>query len=211
MKVAIVSEGPTDEATVRALAEAVLSEPIETVKPAIRRSPGIDKLLELLPLIYKSLYYGWQADGLIVVVDSNASAIHAATTADDCGQGDCRLCLARRALRNAAGAVDQTAGRKPLHWAVGLAVPAIEAWCLCAPDNNVSENTWIQGMEAGQKPYTRRELKRRLYGPQPWPEGHTVHAIQAAMETVTDNVALLLSKFPVGFGALRSDLSQWGA
>jgi hypothetical protein len=47
---------------------------------------------------------------------------------------------------------------------VGIAVPAIEAWYLCGRDSSVSEAAWVAGQEAGKPPYSRAELKERVYG-----------------------------------------------
>lgn len=209
MKVAILSEGPTDEAAVAMLAGAVLVPSVEVIPVPIRHSPGVDALFRILPSAYLSVYYHSDADGLIVVADSNATPVHPADIGQECDEPECRLCMTRRAIRQAAAQVKADTGRGPLRWAVGLAVPAIEAWCLCAGDNNISENTWVQGLNQGTKPYTRRELKRRLYGPKPWPEQHTRKCIEGVTPCVADDLRLLENKFPIGFGALRADLRSW--
>ena len=54
----------------------------------------------------------------------------------------------------------------PLKIALGLAVPAIEAWLLCDVDSHVTEAAWMNGLKdsPGRMPYTKGSLKRQLYG-----------------------------------------------
>ena len=47
---------------------------------------------------------------------------------------------------------------------IGVAVPAIEAWYLCGRDPAVSEARWVEAQAHGRQPYSRAELKWRVYG-----------------------------------------------
>jgi hypothetical protein len=54
--------------------------------------------------------------------------------------------------------------RVALMTADGLCTPAIEAWYLCGHDPTVTEAAWINSHNSGQRPYSRQELKLRVYG-----------------------------------------------
>ena len=92
---------------------------------------------------------------------------------------------------------------------MGVAVPAIEAWLLCGKDPRVTEDAWLAGQASGVQPYSRRDLKYRVYGTErpslPW-------EIKRAVEEVSrhrGDVRRLENDFPHGFGALARDLRSW--
>lgn len=90
MKVAVLSESPADETAIRILAEACIERKSELVEFNLR-SRGWPSVQRLLPTVMKHLHYRTSADGLIVVVDSNRSPLHAPHH-DAEPPTDCRLC-----------------------------------------------------------------------------------------------------------------------
>jgi len=76
MKLAIYSESPADEAAIRILANAILRRETQAMDPPPLRARGWPSVRDLLPAVYKHLYYQTNADGLIVVVDSDRAQIH---------------------------------------------------------------------------------------------------------------------------------------
>jgi hypothetical protein len=87
-------------------------------------------------------------------------------------------------------------------------VPAIEGWYLCGRDESVSESAWLEGQVAGGPPYTRRELKWRVYGTErPGLPLETRCALEDARRHARDT-RRLENDFP-GFGSLASDLRNW--
>ena len=68
------------------------------------------------------------------------------------------LCTARGALSITTEALGIT------DFASSVTVPAIEAWYLCGRDSTVSEAAWTAGQASGRQPYSRAELKWRVYG-----------------------------------------------
>jgi hypothetical protein len=97
----------------------------------------------------------------------------------------------------------------PLKIALGLAVPAIEAWLLCGLNPHVTEAAWINGMREGRTPYTRPGLKIEVYGTsRPSLEVET-EAMKTAASRLAANLNHLESLFPHGFGALQADLRRW--
>jgi len=210
MKVALISESEADEAAVRILVEAVLGEPIDPV-PLRHRTRGWNAIPGTIAAAVPAIYYNCAAEGLVVVLDSNSSPIHAGPLGGLCEDIRCRLCMARRGLERALSKLRPVAHRGPLRTAVGLAVPAIEAWYLCGKDPNVSENAWVQGLAEDRVPYTRNQLKQRAYGTdRPSLALETECATRESLRIASD-LDLLVKKFPIGFGALRSDLGKWRA
>jgi energy-coupling factor transporter ATP-binding protein EcfA2 len=89
-----------------------------------------------------------------------------------------------------------------LRLALGLAVPAAEAWYLCGIDGRVSEAAWMQALVGGPLPYTKPELKEKVYGSsRPGRLILTERARHHASRLAGD-VAQLEAFFPNGFGVL---------
>lgn len=209
MKVAILSESPADEAALRVLVEAVLREPLEPVQSGLR-ARGWPNVVQILPAIARHLHFNTDADGLVVVVDADDSVIHtAAHEAPDYHHPLCRLCQVRAVFRRATKKLPPARGRAHLLRCVGVAVPAIEAWYLCGQDPSVSENAWIDGQQRGAPPYTRRELKWRVYGTERPSLPHETQRALEAVRRLRGDVRRLEADFPGGFGALAQDLRNW--
>lgn len=85
------------------------------------------------------LHFRTDADGLIVVVDSDSPIAHREGTAETLGQAGCRLCELRLVARSALQRLSARPVLRSLRVAVGLAVPAIEAWYRVGVDAAVTE------------------------------------------------------------------------
>jgi hypothetical protein len=211
MKLALLSESPADEAALEVLVGYVLGTPFERVAPALR-ARGWPSVEQVLPAILRHLYFNTDAEGLVVVVDADDSVVHnAAHEAPAYHHPGCRICRLRRVFRRVFKNLPPARGRQRVLRAVGLAVPAIEAWYLCGRDTSITEAAWTDGQLNGRPPYTRRELKWRVYGT----ERPTLpHEIKRAVQEVTrhhGDVRRLENDFPQGFGALARDLRSWRA
>ncbi len=209
MNVAILSESPADEAALRVLVEYVLGEPFTTVQSGLR-ARGWPSVEQVLPAVIRHLHFNTEADGLVVVVDSDDSVPH---TAEHDVPGHhhpfCRICRLRAVFRRITRHLPPAHGRAGVLRAVGLAVPAIEAWYLSGRDTSVTEAAWAAGQAAGRPPYSRRELKWRVYGTE---RPSLPHEIRRAVQEVArhrGDVRRLESDFPQGFGALARDLRGW--
>jgi hypothetical protein len=209
MKIAILSESPADEAALRVLVEYVLGEPFTLVPPSLR-ARGWPSVEQVLSPILRHLHFNTDADGLVVVVDSDDSVVHAAEhEAPGYHHPFCRVCRLRAVFRRALKNLPPARGRDRVLRAVGLAVPAIEAWYLCGRDTSVTEAAWVAGQGIGRLPYSRRELKWRVYGTE---RPSLPVEIRRAVQEVTrhrGDVRRLEFDFPQGFGSLARDLRSW--
>jgi hypothetical protein len=209
MKLAILSESPGDEAALKVLVGYVLGDDFSVITPSLR-ARGWPSVEQVLPPILRHLHFNTDARGLVVVCDSDDSPVH---TAEHEGVGYhhpmCRVCRLRAVFRRTMKNLPPAHGRRAPLRAIGLAVPAIEAWLLCGREAEVTEAAWMAGQANGAPPYTRRELKARVYGTTrpslPW-------EIKRALEEVArhrGDVRRLENDFPNGFGALARDLRAW--
>jgi len=210
MKIAVVSESPADEAAVKILVDAILGHETELVIGARLRPHGWPNVLTVLPSIITALHYRAEADGLAVVVDSDDSPLHD-TAHDQAAEtySDCRLCRLRALLFLALSRLSPVANRSPLKTAIGIAVPAIEAWYRCGTDPHVMEATWNRRLQGERITYDRRSLKVDVYGSdQPSLATSTTLAIEAAAR-LGNNLELLEQLFPLGFGCFICDVRTW--
>jgi hypothetical protein len=208
MKLAILSESPADEAALRVLVEAVLVEPVEVLAPSLR-ARGWPSVAQILPAVIRHLHFNTNADGLAVVVDSDDSVVHTAGH-DTPGyfHPHCRLCQLRAVFRKTSKRLPPANGREKVLRGVGVAVPAIEAWYLCGREGAVTELAWTQGQQTGKLPYTRPELKQRVYGTD---RPSLQHEITCALSEVARHhrdTRRLENDFP-GFASLAGDLRGW--
>ena len=209
LRLALLGESLVDESALAILVEAVLGGPFVRVQPNLR-ARGWPSVLQILPAIARHLHFNTDADGLVALVDADDTAVHTAAH-EEPGyfHPRCRLCQLRAAFRRATRNLPPARGRGRVLRAIGLAVPAAEAWYLCGRDDSVGEVAWLAGQLAGHPPYTRRELKARVYGTErPNLPQAVAHATAAARRHARD-LRRLEYDFP-GFAALAADLRNWG-
>jgi hypothetical protein len=209
MNVAFLSESPADEAAIRVLVEAVLQEPIQIV-PAGLRARGWPNVAQILPAVIRHLHFNTAADGLVVVVDCDDTVVHDAThEAPGYYHPQCRLCELRAIFRRTTKKLPPARGRERVLRCVGLAVPAIEAWYLCGRAPDVTEAAWVSGRSAGKPPYTRRDLKQRVYGTDRPSLSFEIHRALVEVQRHRHDSRRLEADFPGGFGSLAHDLRSW--
>ena len=130
MKLAILSESPADEAALRVLAEAVVDGPVEFLNPGFR-ARGWPSVAQVLPAVLRHLHFNTDADGVLVEVDADDSVVHTEQhERPDYFHPQCRICKLRAVVRQTVKKLPAAEGRHRLLRAVGVAVPAIEAWYL---------------------------------------------------------------------------------
>lgn len=218
MRVVILGESPVDQAAVGILARAVLPT-LEIVKDhAIQFPRGWPGLLQTLPGILRALHFNYpHVEGVITVADADHSPIHmrregqAAEHIRSVSFGSretCRVCDLRSAVQRTLGPLPITPHRQePLRVALGLAVPALEAWLLCGrSDIGPSTSKWITGHTTGRYEYTKSKLKRDAYGSDRASEATMLPAATDAACRLSLDIEMLRTCFPHGFGMLVDDL-----
>lgn len=205
MKVALLSESPADETALRVLVTAAIGHPPQFVSPGFR-ARGWPNVAQVLPAVIRHLHFNTDTDVLAVVVDADDAVVH---TAEHDVPGyyhpHCRMCQLRGVFRQTTKHLRPMHGRDRVLRAVGIAVPAIEAWYLCGRDAAVTEAAWLEGQESGRAPYTRSELKWRVYGTD---RPSLAHEINCALREVTrlrHDPRRLENDFP-SFAAFAQDL-----
>jgi hypothetical protein len=205
MKLALLSESPADEVALRVLVTAVLGGPPHFVAPGFR-ARGWPNVAQVLPAVIRHLHFNTETDLLAVVVDSDDSVVH---TADhdrpDYFHPHCRMCQLRAVFRQTTKRLPKAHGRERVLRGVGIAVPAIEAWYLCGRDATVSEMAWCAGQEKGTVPYSRAELKWRVYGTDRPSLPHEIRCALHEVERHRRDPRRLENDFP-SFRALAADL-----
>ena len=208
LRLALLGESLVDESALAILVEAVLGRPFVRVQPNLR-ARGWPSVLQMLPAIARHLHFNTDADGLVVLVDSDDTEPHPpAHEAPGYFHPRCRLCQLRAAFRRATKTLPPAHGRDRVLRAIGLAVPAAEAWYLCGRDERVGEEAWTAARAAGTPPYTRRELKQLVYGTERPNLPQAVAGATAAARRHARDLRRLENDFP-GFAALAADLRSW--
>ena len=208
MKLAILSESPADEAAIAVLVEAVLGVRYKRVQPSLR-ARGWPSVAQVLPSIIRYLHFNTDAEGLVVVVDSDDSVVHTpAHDAPDYFHPHCRMCQLWAVFRQTTKKLPPAHGRTRVMRGVGIAVPAVEAWYLCGRDDQVTEEAWRSGLETASLPFTRAQLKYRVYGTdRPSLQLETERALEEVRRHRHD-LRRLENDFP-SFAALSHDLRGW--
>lgn len=211
MKIAVLSESPADEAAVLTLIQGLLGVEIGRVALPTPRTRGWKGTLNAIGLAIRHLHYRTDAEALIVTLDSDESPIHREGGQSGLCNPRCRLCQLRAIVKAAQANVRPRQGCGPIKIGLGVAVPAIEAWCLCGTDPHITESAWVQSLPLRRFPYTKNELKRRLYGGEnPVLELETKFLVDKAKQLVDGGQLPQLEKlFPVGFGSLADEVRSW--
>ncbi len=205
MKVALLSESPADEAVLRELVAAVLGAPPQFGATGLR-ARGWPNVVQVLPAVIRHLHFNTDTEALVVTADSDDSVVHAAAhDAPGHFHPQCRLCQLRAVFRQTVRKLPPARGRERVLRGVGVAVPALEAWLLSGRDARVSEAAWVAGQAAGRAPYSRAELKWRVYGTDRPSLPFEIHRATEEIRRHCPDTRRLEHDFP-GFGVLARDL-----
>jgi len=210
MRVAYFAESPADQAALTIFTEAILGRETKLVSHAGLRRRGWNSVLTVLPAVLRELHYHSDAEGLVLILDSNGSTPHLSEH-ESVPEPNCRLCKLRGIADEALTKVRPRMHLPRLKIALGLAVPAMEAWLLCDVDSHVTEAAWINGLKErhGRMPYTKGSLKARLYGTSHPSLAIETEAMMTAAARLSQNLPTLERLFPHGFGALLKSLRSW--
>jgi hypothetical protein len=210
MKVAVYSESEADDAALRIFAEGILGTCIEPVLHAGVRARGWPSVRIALKPVLKQLHFYTEAEGFILVVDSNGTVPHSATHGKaNARHPQCRLCQLRQIREEVFARAKPRPDRPPMKTAIGLAVPSMEAWFRCDQDNHVNEAAWLNGLASGQLPYSTAQLKTAFYGTDRPSLALEKRCMIEAARRLVQNLAHLEACFPNGFGVFANELRQW--
>jgi hypothetical protein len=165
MKIAVFGESTADESALYILVEALLETQIEQIPLTLATREGWTYVFKNIAVVIRSLYYTTDTDGLIVVVDSDSTPVHTEEhEKTDGSNSKCRVCQLENRIIEVQKSLKPVPNRNPLKIALGLAVPAIEAWYLCGNDAQSTEAILTKRKDTGTFSL-RRELKRKVYNP----------------------------------------------
>jgi hypothetical protein len=209
MKVALLSESPADETALRVLVAAVLRCTPQFVAPGFR-ARGWPHVAQVMPLVLRHLHFNTDTDVLVVTVDSDDSVVHTAEhDRPNYFHPRCRMCQLRAVHRQTTKKFPAAHGRAHVLRTIGVAVPAIEAWYLSGRDGQVTEQAWLDGQQAGRPPYSRAELKVRVYGTDRPSLKHEIECALREVHRIGPDTRRLEYDFP-GFSAFAEDLRSAG-
>ena len=209
MKVAVFSESSADETGIGILAQALLGQALERADLPSLRTRGWPSVRRVLPAVMMSLHYQTDAEGLVVIVDSDLSPIHLPDHDPAAAAQGCRLCQLQQVVAATRLKLRPVPNRPPLRVALGLAVPSLEAWWRCGIDAHVTEAAWLVALQSRQFPYDVNRLKIAVYGmDRPGLDLETVRMTEEATRVAQD-LARLETSFPNGFGTLAREMRGW--
>jgi hypothetical protein len=210
MKIAIYGESDADENAVELLINAILGAPIKrSPRPALL-TRGWTQMLAELPRIIRALHYGSDADALVVIADSNGHAIHESThDAPGKSNPDCRLCALRQVAQRELSRLKTRPSLPPLRVAIGLPVPALEAWLLSHRHGGLTEAMIKAARLQHREDYPRVRLKELLYGTARPTLQLEIEKMLEAMNEIIGDLPRLRTAFPGGFGPLFDEIVSW--
>jgi hypothetical protein len=209
MKIGFYGESPADQAALAVFAEGILGEPPEPIHMDLS-AQGVTDVLRDLDGVFRGVYYRTDAERLVVVIDCDDTELHEpGHDAPPGGPERCRYCDVSRIIAKARKTLKARPGRQALKVAIGLAVPAIEAWYLVGKEHQVGEAAWKVGLAAGKPPFTRRRLKELVYGTdRPSLELETECAVRETRRIIS-GVKVMETAFPTGFGLMAEEIRSW--
>jgi hypothetical protein len=211
MKIGFVSESPADDAAIQILLEAISGREIEPISRARVRAGGWPSMLQAIQVEYTRLYYHTDAHAIIAVADSDDSAIHEiAHGSSNSDFENCRFCLLSERLRHTRSRLRPRPDGHQVHSAIGLAVPALEAWLLCGSDRHCVEDRFVRELQDGRSlAPLRRQLKAQLYGTITPPLSLEIEIATREARRLARDLSLLETHFPRGFLPFAQQVRAW--
>jgi len=210
MKIAIFGESTADEDATAILVSGILGADIERPHLPSLRTRGWSQMLAELPRIIRALHFNSDADGLVVIADSNGHSLHGPEHEEaPKSDADCRFCAIREVAQCELARLKARPVLPPLRVAVGLAVPALEAWLLSQRRTGLTEAMVKVARQERRELHSRAQLKELLYGTsRPTLELETAKMVEHMREIVRD-LQRLRTAFPGGFGPLYDEIMTW--
>jgi hypothetical protein len=209
LRLALLTEAGTDDVVAQTIVQFLSGRPTEIVTPLIAPARGWPAVRDQVPGFVKGAYYHTDADAIVVLVDSDLSTPHSAEHDTVGAVRGCRLCELRTMVRETLSGVSPVTGRAMPRTAVGVAVPAIEAWLLAGLDSRASEASWAQAQREARFFQIKRALKLAAYGAARVGEQVAIPRARHLILEALRKGDLLRQSFPAGFGAFADDILAW--
>ncbi len=209
MRIGYYCESPADQAALAIFTQGILGQAPEPINMDLE-AHSVPGFFRSLDGVFRGVYYNADAEGLVIVVDCDNTALHDRTHDEPEKEvKDCRLCEIRRIIAKTQKQLKPIPGKPPLRVAIGLSVPTIEGWYLVGKNHQVGEAAWRVGLAAGKPPFTSTQLKQLVYGTdRPSLEFETQRAEEEARRIITNLMAIETS-FPDGFGSMAKEIRSW--
>ncbi|HRH40731.1 MAG TPA: hypothetical protein PKY82_03735 [Pyrinomonadaceae bacterium] len=211
MKIAFFSESVADESALKILVSGILEEEIEdTNLPNNLIYRSCTHLDRDLPAVISAVYYNSNAEALVVASDSDDTPVHI-NEHENKENEKCRLCKLRKTIEKSLSKLQAFEGKDLLKVAIGVPVPAIEAWYLFGINPQVSSNYWFRFQNGEKIRYDRKKLKEQVYGTtRPSLELETKRAVEETIRIVENELLEGLEiNFPQGFGKMADEIRLW--
>lgn len=210
MKIGFYCESPADQAALAVFTEGILGEPPEPISMDLE-AHGVTGVLKALDGVLRGVYYQSDAEALVVVVDCDDTDLHEpAHDLPGRSETNCRYCQIRSIVARVRTHLKPMQNRTVPKVAIGLAVPAIEAWYLVGKNHQVGEAAWRVGLDARRPPFDRLQLKRMVYGADRYSLEHqTECAVSEARRIIKSDLTAIKAAFPVGFRLMADDIRSW--
>src|SRR5438128_3606915 len=120
MKIGYYCESPADQAALAVFTEGILGTPPEPINMDLE-AHSVPGFFSALDGVFRGVHYNSDAEGLLVVVDSDDTELHdPAHEAAAAGVERCRFCQARKIIVQAQRQLKVRQGRAQLRVAIGL-------------------------------------------------------------------------------------------
>jgi hypothetical protein len=190
--------------------EGILGEPPEPTSMEDLEAHGVTGVFSALNTVFRGLHFRSDAEGLVVVVDCDNEELHRPAHDEPGGAVEtCRLCRARRMIAQAQNQLRPIPGRSKLKVAIGLAVPAIEAWLLVGKDPQVGEAAWLAGLTSGKPPFNPEQLKKLVYVKDRPSRELQIECAEREARRIIQNLQAIENAFPAGFGSMSREIRSW--
>lgn len=209
MMVGHYSESIADQAALAVFTEGILGETLEPMDMDLAAT-GVTDVLGTLSTVIRAIHFNSSAEALVVVLDGDDTELHElAHEAPGGASLRCRLCELRKIVLNTRSRLKPRPGKSELKIALGLAIPAIEAWYLVGNNHQVGEAAWRVGQANRKPPFTRPKLKELVYGTtRPSVEIETECGVREARRII-GSLNSIETAFPIGFGLMAKEIRSW--
>jgi hypothetical protein len=201
MKVAIFSESAHDEEALRVILDGVLQIKTEAEAHNLE-SNGWHNVIKRLPTAIRKLHYQTETAGLLVVVDADRSSLKM-------GEAGNRREVLKTIVKATLASLGPVAQKPALKVAIGVAMPALEAWLLSPDDVTLCEANWERALSSEIDTDIGKRLKRQLFGVERPDSFVRRDLVLKAAHRCIPHLSVLRDRFPNGFGKMVEDILAW--